>query len=288
MSILDKVTRLEKRLQQLSRRDDVALEPIEVRSAFLDEIEDMVQPAGRSRRVFPYDRLTLHVVAPDAAARAATMAVLGGGEELLRAVRERLREAGCPAPEGLAVRLRVQKKPGSGWPPGRTWHVAGERTAAGGAAAPQVQAPGAAGRAGPSESPRVGLAHLTVVKGSATRKTYQLTGGRVNVGRFAEVMDRDRRVIRRNQVVFDESDDPVNQTVSRAHAHIRVSASGECRLFDDRSSYGTRIFRGGQTISIPPTSQRGAKLKDGDEIYFGQACVRVVAKPRASEPRSGA
>ncbi|RPJ62408.1 MAG: FHA domain-containing protein [Acidobacteria bacterium] len=116
------------------------------------------------------------------------------------------------------------------------------------------------------------------MKGSATRKTFPLTGDRVNVGRLAEVLDRDRRVIRRNQVAFDESDDAVNQTVSRAHAHIRISPSGECRLFDDRSSYGTRIFRGGQTISLPPTSQRGTKLKDGDEIYFGQACVRVVVK----------
>jgi hypothetical protein len=93
-----------------------------------------------------------------------------------------------------------------------------------------------------------------------------------------EVLDRDRRVIRRNQVVFDESDDPVNATVSRAHAHIRISPAGECRLFDDRSSYGTRIFRAGQTISLPPTGGRGTRLKDGDEIYFGQASVRVVEK----------
>ena len=66
----------------------------------------------------------------------------------------------------------------------------------------------------------------------------------------------------------------MNQTVSRAHAHIR-SPDGEYRLFDDRSSSGTRIFRGGQTIALPPGSPRGTRLKAGDEIYFGQAQVRV-------------
>ena len=279
MRILDKVTRLEKKLQQLSRRDDVALEPIEVRRAFLDDVEDMIQPAGRSHRVFPYDRLTFQVVAAGASTRAAMVAVLGGSDDLLAAVRERLREVGCDVPSDLEVRLRLLKKAASGWPPGRSWLVTGERTkdaAAGGREGTRAAARGTEPRT--VEAPARGRLYLTVLKGSTTRRTYPLAGERVNVGRLAEVMDRDRRVIRRNQVVFDESDDPVNATVSRAHAHIRISPSGECRLFDDRSSYGTRIFRGGQTISLPPTGARGTRLREGDEIYFGQACVKVVEK----------
>ncbi|MBP1635957.1 MAG: domain containing protein [Acidobacteria bacterium] len=269
MNLLDKMTRLEKRLQQLSRRDDVPPEPVEVRRGILDDVEDMVRAAGRSRRVFPYNRLRIQVLTADAGARAAMQAVLGGDEEVLAAVRERLAEIGCAVPEGLEVRLQLARKRGAAWPPARAWHVAGERIEAAPAGRPA--------HAAPAEP----LPQLLVTRGTAARRSVQLRGERVNIGRQAEVLDRDRRVVRRNQVVFDETDDAVNQTVSRAHAHIRISASGECRLFDDRSSYGTRIFRGGETIAVPPGASRGVRLRDGDEIYLGQACVKVAAKTGA-------
>lgn len=268
MSILDKMTRLEKRIQQLSRRDDVPPEPVEVRRGILDDVEDMVRAAGRSRRVFPYNRLRIHVLAADASARAAMQAVLGGDQEMLAAVRERLRDAGCTVPTDLEVRLLLARKRAAAWPPARAWHVAGEREEG-------VQAKGPAPAT--AAEPR---AQLVVVKGTATRRSFPLKGDRVNIGRQPEVLDRDRRVVRRNQVVFEDADDAVNQTVSRAHAHIRVSASGECRLFDDRSSYGTRVFRGGETIAVPPGTSRGVRLRDGDEIFLGQACVRMVEKVR--------
>ena len=264
MGILDKVTKIEKRLQQLAARGDVAPQPVEVRRGLLDDIEEMVQPAGRSRRVFPYNRLTLHVLAADAAQRAAMQAVLGGDDELLATVQERLREADCVVPRDLEVRLRLDRKAGAEWQAGKAWHVVGERVEV----APAPPARDAATAAGAP-------LQLAVLKGTATKKVFALTGDRVHVGRQAEVLDRDRRVVRRNQVVFADTDDPVNQTVSRAHAHIRIGASGECRLFDDRSSYGTRIFRDGETIVLPPGSPRGTRLRPGDEIYFGQAQVRV-------------
>ena len=62
--------------------------------------------------------------------------------------------------------------------------------------------------------------------------------------------------------------------MSRAHAHIAATPTGEYRLFDDRSSSGTRILRAGRTIALPAGSPRGTKLQSGDEIFFGQACVR--------------
>jgi len=265
MGILDKVAKLEKRLQQLAARGDVAPQPVEVRRGLLDDVEEMVQPAGRSRRVFPYNRLTLHVLAADAPQRAAMQAVLGGDAEATAMVRERLREADCAGPADLEVRLRLVKKAGAEWQAGKTWHVSGERVEAVRAAVAM------AGQQAPVHTPL----QLAVVKGTATKKAFALAGERVYVGRQAEVFDKDRRVVRRNQVVFADNDDPVNQTVSRAHAHIRISPTGECRLFDDRSSYGTRIFREGETIAVPPGNSRGTRLKAGDEIYFGQARVRV-------------
>ena len=285
MGILDKVTKLEKRIQQLAARGDVAPQPVEVRRGLLDDVEEMVQPAGRSRRVLPYNRLTMHVLAADAPQRAAMQAVLGGDAEVLAMVQERLREADCPVPRDLEVRLRLVKKAGAEWGAGRAWHVAGERVDTTGAGAATVRAATAGAATATARAATAGASQpqpgtqpalqLAVLKGTATRRVFPLTGERVHVGRQAEVLDKDRRVVRRNQVVFADSDDPVNQTVSRAHAHVRISPSGECRLFDDRSSYGTRIFRDGETIVLPSGSPRGTRLRPGDEIYFGQACVRV-------------
>jgi len=268
MSILDKMTRLERRLQQLSRRDDVPPEPVEVRRGILDDVEDMVKAAGRSRRVFPYNRLRVQVLAPDGAARAAARAVLGGDAEMLAAIRERLHEGGCSVPGDLQVKLLLVRKRAAAWPPARAWHVVGERVEG---------APHPAPAPSTSAAPET-ITQLVLVKGTATRRSFPVRGERVNIGRQADVLDRDRRVVRRNQVVFEDSDDPVNQTVSRAHAHLRVTPSGEVRLFDDRSSYGTRVFRGGETIAVPSGASRGVRLRDGDEIYLGQACLRVVEK----------
>lgn len=134
--------------------------------------------------------------------------------------------------------------------------------------------------AAPTAPPRVdpGAAQIHVLKGEATRRTYPLAGQRTNIGRLAEVADKDTRVVRRNHVVFTERDDSINGTVSRAHAHITVTLSGEYRLFDDRSSYGTRVFREGRTIALPSGSPRGTRLQPGDEIYVGQACLRFDVK----------
>ncbi len=64
-----------------------------------------------------------------------------------------------------------------------------------------------------------------------------------------------------------------NATVSRRHAHIR-SAEGEYRLSGDGSEFGTRIFRDGRSIEVPSGDRRGERLRPGDEIYLGRACLR--------------
>jgi hypothetical protein len=160
------------------------------------------------------------------------------------------------------VHVKYARKPGADWETGRVFRVTCER---------QAEAAGQPAAA-------TGTVQLVVVKGASPRKTYVLTGERTNIGRIAEVLDKERRVVRRNQVVFAESGDPANETVSRAQAHITRASTGEYRLFDDRSSHGTRIFREGQTIALPSGSPRGVKLVPGDEIYFGQACVRFEVK----------
>ena len=93
------------------------------------------------------------------------------------------------------------------------------------------------------------------------------------IGRLVELTDDEQRVVRRNDIVFEEGADEANGTVSRKHAHIKLEA-GAYRICDDGSEYGTRIFRQGRTIEVPEGNRRGERLRPGDEIYLGRACVR--------------
>jgi pSer/pThr/pTyr-binding forkhead associated (FHA) protein len=121
------------------------------------------------------------------------------------------------------------------------------------------------------EEPR-GAGRVVVVKGKTTETEYVLQKARTNIGRIAELTDAEQRVVRRNDVVFEEGD-AANETVSRRHAHIRLEA-GEYRLCDDESEFGTRVFRDGRAIEVPAGNRRGERLRPGDEIYLGRACLR--------------
>jgi pSer/pThr/pTyr-binding forkhead associated (FHA) protein len=61
--------------------------------------------------------------------------------------------------------------------------------------------------------------------------------------------------------------------VSRRHAHIRLD-SGVYRLCDDGSEFGTRVLRDGRAIEVPAGNRRGERLRAGDEIFLGRACLR--------------
>jgi hypothetical protein len=264
MGILDKVAKIEKKIEKLATRKDVARHPVEIRRGILDAIEEHVEPAGRSRRVLPYNHLTVTLLA--AAAQRATFEAVLSPEELTRAISDHLKETGCEAPT-FELSVRFVKKAPAGWDAGSAFEVTYDR-----------QEPARTSSARPAAAPAT--AQIVVLKGQATKKTYLVTGERTNIGRMAEVTDKDNHVVRRNQVVFLDSDDEANRTVSRAQAHIHFAAPAEYRLRDDRSSHGTRIFREGRTIEIQSGSPRGVKLRFGDEIYFGQACVRFEGGSR--------
>jgi len=116
-------------------------------------------------------------------------------------------------------------------------------------------------------------ARLTIVRGKAQQAEYTLDKPRINIGRLAELSDSEERILRRNDVVFEEGADGANATVSRKHAHIRLD-DGEYRICDDASEFGTRVFRDGRSIDVPSGNRRGEKLRSGDEIYLGRACLR--------------
>ncbi|MBN2319275.1 MAG: FHA domain-containing protein [Acidobacteria bacterium] len=116
---------------------------------------------------------------------------------------------------------------------------------------------------------------LEIIKGSAEQSVYRITKDRLLVGCLSKVQDREGRLVRINNVVFPDTGNEINATVGDMHARIWFDFKRqEYRVMDESSLYGTRIVREGHTIEVPPENPRGVGLRSGDEIYFGQACLR--------------
>jgi hypothetical protein len=220
-----------------------------VHRAILEAIETKVQTVARGQRVFPYARVTVTLVSLDADRRALYQTAFGEGGRLETDIREALASVECEMPRGFAVEVKTAET--------------GEKKFA-------IEYAIEAAKTVPDE-PR-GAGRLTVVKGKTTQAEYPLEKARTNIGRIAELTDAEQRVVRRNDVVFEEGDE-ANATVSRRHAHIRLDA-GEYRICDDESEFGTRVFRDGRAIEVPAGNRRGERLRPGDEIYLGRACLR--------------
>ena len=271
MDIASKARKLERRI---SRTVDAAVDefmgksataPLEIVHAVVDRAEQEIQEIGRGRRVFPFNHVRVLVVAApaDKEGRARFSAVIDGPPSLADRLSDRLRSAGC-AVTAIGTEVVYVRRRGGEWP-NADFHVEFERTAQ--PAAPPPAAPVA------EQIPRIKLA---VVKGSADHRAYAFSGGRIDIGRRAEVVDQRQRLIRTNHVAFSEEGADANQSVSRRHAHIEFSPPDRCyRIWDDRSAHGTSIVRGGRTIKVP-AGARGTRLETGDEIALGQARLRVT------------
>lgn len=232
--------------------------PLEIREAMLEDIERQVTPVGGGRRVFPFARLVARVVAP-AGTRGSLEATFNDFDAR---VRTRLAELRCDAAPGLDVRVMVLKKTPAEWETGRLFAMEYR-------AAPEPAAAGA--------PPRPVL-HVTVLAGAASQPVYTVEAPTVLVGRGADPVDRSGQV-RRNQVAFDDPGDDLAETVGRAHARFTWdAAAGEYRVYDEGSSNGTHVIRGGVTLTVPPRDPRGVRVRTGDEIQFGRARVRIKVR----------
>jgi len=224
-----------------------------VHRAILEEIEGKVQVVSHGRRIFPFPRVTVTLISADAERRALYQAAFGADDRLEKDVRECLETAACELPRDFGVEIATSE------------NGDGNFEIAYGVSAPAAPVTPAA--------PPAGAGRLVVVKGKTAQAEYPLEKNRINIGRLAELTDSEQRVVRRNDVVFEEGADEAAGTVSRKHAHIRRDA-GDYRICDDGSEFGTRVFRDGRSIEVPAGNRRGEKLRAGDEIYLGRACVR--------------
>jgi len=270
MDFASKARRLERRI---SRTVDAAVvefvgrsttAPIEIVHGVLDRAEAEIQDIGRGRRVFPFNRVRVQVIAGDKESRARMAAVIDGPPSLCDRVIERLKSSGC-AVDRLDVPVVYVRRRGPEWSD-TDFHVDFDR------AELPTQKHAAAGEV----KEAVARLKLTVIKGAAEQRSYAVTTGRVDIGRQSDVVDQRQRLIRTNHVAFSEDGPDENRTVSRRHAHIEFNKGDRSyRLWDDRSAHGTTIIRNGRAIRVP-AGARGTRLETDDEIVLGHARLRVT------------
>jgi hypothetical protein len=231
--------------------------PLELLHATLDQLEVKIQPVGRGRRVFPYDRIDVRITQPDAD-RVAVDTIFS---ELEPRLRERLQELRCEAPETIDVSVSVSDSdPESQLPVLRIECSAVERE-----------------RPEPSVSPAgYPPLRITVVKGQCEEAEYLFEGPVIAIGRTSEPTDAFGQV-RYNHVAFLEERDGVNETVGRAHAKLQFDReSGHYHLFNEGSSNPTSIIRSGKMIRVAPRDPRGVRVQSGDHLHLGRAVLRVT------------
>lgn len=121
---------------------------------------------------------------------------------------------------------------------------------------------------------------LKISRGLAEHAEYCIRKERILIGRSSEVMDREGRVIRKNDVVFNDNGEDANSTVSYAHARIWWDlANQEFIVMDEVSRYGTCVVRDGRSLEVPAGNPCGIRLQSGDQIYCGRACLQFELVP---------
>jgi hypothetical protein len=251
-------SRIVARVEDAARRwsGNPARAPLDVIQAVVADVERGIQPIGRGRRAFPFNEIRVHLAAADRQVRAQYDAVIAGPPALRDRIAERLHTAGCEV-AAIDVHVAYVAKARSDWAQPE-FHLEFAR----------VDRPAPA----PPPTPRF---DALVASGVAEQPAYSLTETRIAIGRGVEVRDARQRLLRVNQIVFVEGGGPINDTVSRRHAHIDLDpASGRFRLFDDGSARGTSVIRGGRAVVVP-SGARGLLLQPGDEIALGDARLRV-------------
>jgi hypothetical protein len=238
--------------------------PLEIRRAILDEVQSRIVTAGVGKRIFPYNRIRIHILADTPQERDELETIVHEAWDLKADVAERLRDHEAKAPADLTVEIAEIVVIAAGDEPDpafgdRRFRLELQK-------AESVQA-------APLARP---ILDLTVLKGTASQHVYTFEGqDRINLGRLEEVFDAEERVRRRNDVIFLEEGD-ISATVSREQA--RLAWDDEIKAYRLRAEPGasvTRILRDGRTIDVSPQDRRGIKVQPGDEIYLGRACIKV-------------
>jgi hypothetical protein len=247
-----------------SRKQMNKIEPLELKQAILRELDAGVVAVGGGKRIFPYAAVEVRLHAGDEAARVLLRAALVDNGLLETAVREHLCPPRC---EQAEPRVKVTFTTPAGPPP----------------------PPGGFELIFDSGGPSKGTeAYLEVLEGLANRRQILLQHRETYIGRTEFPPTKRAQVIRKNDLYFLDpreqsgrvskelkANEGVNKSVSRMHAIIIYDEKDDrYYVYDDGSSKGTTLLRGGRGVAINVDPNVGKALESGDVLCFGKAKVK--------------
>ncbi len=261
MGIWEKLLKTEQKIRKRVENvfgHESARTPLEVRREILEHVESriVVDTGGKS---FPFAKIVVWLHPQTSALHDVFEAAFLNDDSLKTDIQHMLKDAQAPHPGELDVIVNIQ----------RDFELNPEDVSK----RPLVKLDFV--KPDPLRKQDVPEISLTITKGAAEQPEYRMKKERILIGRLSEVLDREGRMVRRNDVVFLDNGEDINSTIGRTHARIWFDAEKkEFCLMDEVSRYGTRIIREGRSIEVPPGNPRGIRLRSGDEIYCGQACLR--------------
>jgi hypothetical protein len=233
-----------------------AVSPLAVKKDVLDIVTSrgISDPNGKS---LPFGRIVVRLQPQTEAERVIFEESLVRADALKVHLLQALREADVQCNADLQIRIEMQEIPGSG--------------------GKKKQHPFEIDFVRPyvirqAEVPEI---KLVVIRGKAQQPEYTIKKDRILIGRPAEVLDREGRIVRKNDIVFLENEDETAASVGSAHARIWFDYD-KCGywIMDEGSRYGTRVLRDRNVIEVPGQDPAGVQLQTGDDLYFGQAAMR--------------
>ena len=264
LSILKQARKLEEKIQRRLQGTHVGEEPLEIWRGIAREIEGQIQ-AVKSGYIFPHRQVFVTICATSNERKTALRAAFES-PRLEHDIRQLLLNCECSVPPDISAGLRFTAQPGSEWK-NPVFHVRYSRQAKAVIAEPAQPPPA-----------RV-KATLRITNGRAAQSIYTLVKGVTFIGRGNATSTSG--AAHKNDVVFEDSDDPVNSTVSRKHARIAYDEESHSYvLYDESSLRGTSLLRKGRSSKLP-AGPRGRRLQPGDHILLGKAVIEFLCTPGA-------
>lgn len=264
-------SKLHKTEQKIRKRFERALghktaPPLDdIRREILQRLESRIRK-DKDGPVFPFGKVAVLLQAPTKALREAYQTAFLEHESLKTDIIRNLEEAKVRCPDELEITVEFHKEEEpirAGYDPIPCYEI-------------HFLKPD------PIRRSEIPATNLLITKGSAESPTYRMKKERILIGCLPEVLDREGRMIRKNDVVFPEKGGDINATVDSVHARIWFEfEKRRFHIMDEGSRYGTRIVRKGRSLDVPCGKTRGLVLRSGDEIHCGQAGLRfeVLTEP---------
>jgi len=251
-------SRIDRKLREVLRSSSPVQrrEVVEVHRAILDEVASRVDRLPRGKVSFCYSQVKVQVLLAEPERRRSYELVFTEGDSLSCDIKSYFEEQRIDFPPRLKVHVELVAS------------LAPEVTERGF----DVSYSNASGAHLSSDALPI---RLTILDGSAEQPQYSFAKRRIHIGRLAEVLDGDLRIVRRNDLALDDEVAGPNSTVSRTHAHLEFDPeTSRYRVFDDHSSHGTTVVRDGSVIRVPQGTSKGVPLQTRDEIILGKVHIR--------------